>query len=165
MSKKEKEEKIKRQIGRSMILVFACHGRTSSRWVAVDESSLAKRPLSWSVKQLASSFFHESIVRFFSISFRIRCQPFWVPVQAQLAQPRPHAVFDQSQNRSVCKFRPAAVRPFFVRFTKPKHDCWDQETLSIFATTSWVWKSTEHLCLSSSSKLLFTGACKQSAGP
>ena len=126
MSEKEKKGKIKRQVGRTMILVFAGHGRlpgalsishstfahickshqlkvSCSRW----KLWKAKRPL-FLVCEAASKLIlsYESIVRFFSISFRIRnCQPFWVPMQAQLAQLRPHVVFDQSQNRSVCKFR------------------------------------------------------------
>ena len=37
------------------------------------------------------SLFHDSIVHFFPINFRIHCRPFWVTMQAQLAAPWPQS--------------------------------------------------------------------------
>ena len=74
--------------------------------------------LSWSVKQLRSSFFPESIVPFFPINIdSIHCQPFWVNMHVQLAAV---AVFDLSPNWCVCKLWAAAIRPFLLRLKKKK---------------------------------------------
>ena len=59
--------------------------------------------------------------------------------------------YGQARNRCVGKLRTAAVRPFLVRFTKPKHPRLDQD--KIFPTIYWVLKSTEKWRRSARSKL------------
>ena len=65
-------------------------------------SALEGKPKFFKVCEAAiqSSFFHESIVRFFPINFRIHCQPFWATMQEQLAAPQPQSSIDHEIDAS-----------------------------------------------------------------